>query len=254
MTLTGTSQFGVLNCFPKSKSSSGRSSKMPYPQERIYRSGVWNLAPWSSTLNAAATTSFGSEIQISRLRVNLPPVGSPTNLLPWIAWTIWTARNLLIFENRTINPATCMTRAISAAKEWAIAQTLSPPPLSRPFGQFPLASNEPNPTVFCYTDASWIASTKHAGLAWIFTDRAKKELNRGSHFRNLISSPLLAESLAIRASLLHASALGYTNIWIHSDSQELVRALWTAVGHRLSIFIFQLLSLLLYFPFRQWVS
>ncbi|KAF3517486.1 hypothetical protein DY000_02063340 [Brassica cretica] len=168
---------------------------------------------------------------ISRLRVNLPPVGSPTNLFPWIAWTIWTARNLLIFENRTINPATCMTRAISAAKEWAIAQTLSPPPLSRPFGQFPLASNEPNPMVFCYTDASWIASTKHAGLAWIFTDRAKKELNRGSHFRNLISSPLLAESLAIRASLLHASALGYTNIWIHSDSQKLVRALWTDVGH-----------------------
>ncbi|KAF2609337.1 hypothetical protein F2Q68_00046100 [Brassica cretica] len=97
--------------------------------------------------------------KISRLHVNLPPVGSPTNLFPWIAWTIWTARNLLIFENRTINPATCMTRAISAAKEWAIAQTLSPPPLSRPLGQFPLTSNEPNPTIFCYTDASWIATT-----------------------------------------------------------------------------------------------
>ncbi|KAF3523480.1 hypothetical protein F2Q69_00049139 [Brassica cretica] len=49
---------------------------------------------------------------------------------------------------------------------------------------------------------------------WIFTDSAKKELHRGSTFINHISSPLLAESLAITALLLHASTLGFTNIWI----------------------------------------
>ncbi|KAJ0228860.1 Ribonuclease H domain-containing protein [Hirschfeldia incana] len=44
-------------------------------------------------------------------------------------------------------------------------------------------------------------------------------------FTDHISSPLLAESLAIRASLLHASSLGITKIRIQSDFQELVRTI-----------------------------
>lgn len=78
---------------------------------------VWELAPWSSPLNSAAAASFGFELQTSRHRINFPPVGIATNLFPWIAWTIWTVRNLLLFENRSLAPTSTISRAIASARE-----------------------------------------------------------------------------------------------------------------------------------------
>ncbi|XP_056843105.1 uncharacterized protein LOC130495678 [Raphanus sativus] len=176
-----------------------------------------------SPLTITAETSFGHELQTSRFRINLPPIGVAPNLFHWIAWTIWTSRNLLIFENRTLSPTLTMTRAIASAREWTLAHINSPSPSPKPIALEPRKSTSPNGTTLIFTDASWIASTKQAGLAWISTDANKQEINRGSLATEHIASPLLAESLAVRASLLHASTLGYTKIWIHSDSQELVR-------------------------------
>ncbi|XP_048615698.1 uncharacterized protein LOC125588410 [Brassica napus] len=186
---------------------------------------VWNFAPWSSRFDADEATSFGSELQPSCHRINLPPSGISINLFPCIIWAIWTSRNLLIFQNRSLNPISTISKAIVASREWSLAQTLSPPSMTRSLPPTVQPTSTLSTTILCYTDASWIASTKHAGIAWIFTDPTKKELNRGSLFKDHISSPLLAESLAIRASMLYASSFGFTNIWIHSDSQELVRAI-----------------------------
>lgn len=186
---------------------------------------VWELAPWTSPLQSETTISFGTELQTSSLRINLPPVGVSINIFPWIIWALWISRNLLLFEHRTLTPTTTMTRARVSAREWTLAQTTLPAPTGSIITPIATEPTTPDSMISCFTDASWIARTKHAGLAWIFTDRDKKELNRGSASTNHISSPLMAESLAIRAAMLHASTLGYTNIWIHSDSQELVRAI-----------------------------
>ncbi|KAF3582122.1 hypothetical protein DY000_02028994 [Brassica cretica] len=35
----------------------------------------------------------------------------------------------------------------------------------------------------------------------------------------------MAEALAVREALLHASSLGFTKIWLRSDSQVLMRAI-----------------------------
>lgn len=177
-----------------------------------YAKQVWALAPWSSTLDASTASSLGLELQLSQLRINLPPVGVSSNIFPWIIWALWTAQNLLLFEKRTSTPVATMTKAISAAREWSIAQSASPPPTSRSLTSLHPARSIHPPSVLCFTDASWISSTKHAGLAWIFTDSAGKEINRGSLCRDHISSPLLAEGMAVRASLLHAVSLGITNI------------------------------------------
>ncbi|WZZ12289.1 hypothetical protein YC2023_105378 [Brassica napus] len=51
------------------------------------------------------------------------------------------------------------------------------------------------------------------------------EISRGSFTQTGVSSPLMAEALAIREALLHASTLHYKRIWFRSDSQGLITAI-----------------------------
>ena len=50
-------------------------------------------------------------------------------------------------------------------------------------------------------------------------------VNCGSQFQSYVSSALMAEALAIREALRHAHSLGYSKIWLRSDSETLIRAL-----------------------------
>ncbi|KAG2281799.1 hypothetical protein Bca52824_053019 [Brassica carinata] len=93
--------------------------------------------------------------------------------------------------------------------------------------------------VFCNTDASWKGGIQSAGLAWIFTDHEAKELHRGSSAQDLVSSPCMAEALAIREALLQAVALNYRHICIKSDSQVLVN---TISARRKSTDLFRVLA------------
>lgn len=49
------------------------------------------------------------------------------------------------------------------------------------------------------------------------------EINRGSSRQSYVSSACMADALAVREALLHASSLRYTMIWFRSDSQVLMR-------------------------------
>ncbi|KAF3532291.1 hypothetical protein DY000_02042110 [Brassica cretica] len=51
------------------------------------------------------------------------------------------------------------------------------------------------------------------------------EIGRGSQFQDQVSSALLAEGFAVCAALLRVVSSGYTNIWLRSDSQVLVKAI-----------------------------
>lgn len=64
-----------------------------------------------------------------------------------------------------------------------------------------------------------------AGLAWIFTDPNSREILRGSTVQNFVSSPCMAEALAIREALLQAASNNYHHICIKSDSQVLVNTI-----------------------------
>ncbi|XP_013607833.1 PREDICTED: uncharacterized protein LOC106314517 [Brassica oleracea var. oleracea] len=105
-----------------------------------------------------------------------------------------------------------------------MAQSLSP----KTRGSVPLTLAPPSlhaNSIFCFTDAAWRADQKAVGLAWIFLNQDSTEISRESSFQTAVSSPLMAEALAIRRALLHASASGLNLIWLRSDSQGLIKAI-----------------------------
>lgn len=59
----------------------------------------------------------------------------------------------------------------------------------------------------------------------MFIDVTGSTINKGSRFQTHVSSACMAEALAVRDALIHASTLGFTKIWLRSNAQELVRAI-----------------------------
>lgn len=163
--------------------------------------------------------------------MNLPPLGATSNLLPWICWNLWIARNLLIFENRTTTSQEILCKALIAAKEWESAQkpALASPPMQTTAQLDTTLSTMDLPlsTVFCNTDASWKADSKMAGLGWTFTQPDGQEVSRGSGAHDHVPSALLAEAMGVREALIHAASLNITKICFRTDSQVLHRAITT---------------------------
>ncbi|KAF3578998.1 hypothetical protein DY000_02029628 [Brassica cretica] len=160
------------------------------------------------------------------LQVPLPPYGFAGNAFPWICWTLWISRNLLLFENRRQSAAEVFTKAIGSLKEWELAQ----PPKKETIPKSPHHNHAPVETsreIICNTDASWKGGIKSAGLAWIFTDPSSQELQRGSCAQDFVSSPCMAEALTIREALLQAASLNYHHICVKSDSQVLVHTIFS---------------------------
>lgn len=192
---------------------------------------VWNKDIWPFTINITDDTSIKVLLQASLKWVSLPPLGITTNLLPWICWNLWIARNLLIFENRTITSQEILCKALLAAKEWESAQqpsltVLSSRNLDRS-DTTTLTTNLPPSTVFCNTDASWRSDSKLAGLGWIFSQPDGQEISRGSSLQDHVPSALLAEAMAVKEALIHAASLNITQICLRTDSQVLHRAITT---------------------------
>ncbi|XP_018512871.2 uncharacterized protein LOC108871180 [Brassica rapa] len=117
-----------------------------------------------------------------------------------------------------------VNKAIVACKEWESAQGTVPKPLytkATPHRIPDLTAD----TVICHTDAAWNKEHKVAGLAWICSTPDSIEISRGSSLQRAVASPLMAEALAVREALRHASLLSYKRIWLRSDSQGLITAI-----------------------------
>nr|VDD21500.1 unnamed protein product [Brassica oleracea] len=130
----------------------------------------------------------------------------------------------MLFDNRPSSPQELLRKAIFACKEWENAQSH---PLKAPIPKRlspPQPPMDPN-IVICYTDAAWRSDRKAAGLAWIFSDDTSKEITRCCQFQDAVGSPLMAEAIAIRGALLHASSFNFSQIWLRSNSQGLVTAI-----------------------------
>lgn len=188
---------------------------------------VWNLIPLATTFDPAQTSSIKIGIEAATSWACLPPCGITGDIFSWVAWNIWTTRNLLIFESLPASAQATASTALAGAREWLQAQdNNSKSPKSTQIAERP--PSPPLGTVTCNTDAAWKKETLDAGLAWIF-DTSSFPSTRiesdGCKFEIRVSSALMAEGLAIREALSHARHLGITKIWLQSDSLSLVKAI-----------------------------
>nr|VDD45605.1 unnamed protein product [Brassica oleracea] len=132
---------------------------------------------------------------------------------------MWIARNQLIFQKREFTPEETITKAITEAREWILLQE-SPP---NPSPSHPNRNLDPQPRtaqIHLYTDATWNLTTENAGLGWIFD--VAGSITSFSATAGSVTSPLMAETLAMRKAIISAHDRGLDSILILSDSQVLV--------------------------------
>ncbi|XP_013699656.2 uncharacterized protein LOC125596828 [Brassica napus] len=184
---------------------------------------VWALAPIKPNLDFISSASVHSALTAASRLVCLPPSGIASDFFSWLCWNIWTARNRLLFENRTSPAISIVTNALCNAREWMLGQEKKPdsPPPASPY--LPAISFPPE-TALCNSDAAWTTTTKRAGLGWILGSTTTTPQVSGSSASPFVSSPLLAEALALREAIRAAHAANLPNVWMRSDSQVLVRA------------------------------
>lgn len=74
-----------------------------------------------------------------------------------------------------------------------------------------------------YTDAAWNSSSESSGLGWIIDDLVSP--SHHSATSGHVSSPLMAEALAVRSAINFALSCGIDAISLLSDSQTLINTI-----------------------------
>lgn len=104
-------------------------------------------------------------------------------------------------------------------------------------GSQDLRSNQktPPPVNFtCFSDAAWRSDNRNAGLGWILRNK-DTIIAQGSRLMTNVSSPLMAEALAIRETLFQIQNRKLRDVHIFSDSKSLINLINTR-GHHSEIF------------------
>lgn len=191
---------------------------------------VWNCIPINRAVHIAADMTLPEIVVGFRKAVCLPPSGISLHILPWILWVIWTSRNTLLFEGRSLSPEETATKGLKLAQEWSQSQgklkSVNTLP-SLPRNHLKMASCEPvsSNTITCKTDAAWSKDTMTAGFGWVFEGGTLSTPITGSSSQNSIISPLVAEAIAMRSALCMASNLEIPSIRIFTDNSTLARAI-----------------------------
>lgn len=137
-----------------------------------YAKKVWAsslFSPHFDPDNFTDITAFSDALKHCKSSVCLPPLGILSDIFPWVCWSLWTARNKLIFEDRKISPEESVSKAIWNAREWNSAQSVtSPPPEPRH-----KTLNIPDQDVLTlgFSDAAWKKETNTAAYGCIFFNK-----------------------------------------------------------------------------------
>lgn len=188
---------------------------------------AWRILTIKSPVHIAADTDFEKALIMFGQTVCLPSTGIRSPILPWIAWSLWTARNRLIFEDKTSPPAEIASRDLSATLEWDQANFVSKQVTNAHqeprIKQKKMANlNRENPY---FVDAAWDATSQQAGVAWNLKIDLSSQTQSSSQIFQSVSSPLIAESLAIRSATESILFSGIRSTTIFSDCSTLIRAI-----------------------------
>uniref|UniRef100_M4DYN7 RNase H type-1 domain-containing protein n=1 Tax=Brassica campestris TaxID=3711 RepID=M4DYN7_BRACM len=184
---------------------------------------VWKLAPFSSCIDSRRLLDLNTAWQGLSKLVCLPPTGISTGpLAPCILWSLWLARNNRLFNNKISTPEEIVSRATAAAQEWLKEQRTEPPNTKDTRVLGPPREMDSSRL---QTDAAWRADLQCAGLGWTIIEKDQSTTHLSYCY--FVSSPLVAEALAVRDALAHCRALGILRLRCQTDSQQLVKALAT---------------------------
>ncbi|KAL0857869.1 hypothetical protein Bca101_063023 [Brassica carinata] len=184
-----------------------------------YAQEVWDHAPFAIGFDSRRSTDLPSSWKLIASRVSLPPTGvGPGSLAPWILWTLWLARNNLLFSNKDTPARETLSKAICLAREWNSAQCRDQIKLRFPIPVFPCNPRE----VTVQSDAAWQNLTRNAGLGWTISSAG--QTSKYSSSCRFVSSALAAEALSLREAVLLSTSRGFHRIVFESDSSQLIRA------------------------------
>lgn len=185
---------------------------------------MWRLVPLSHPVDWLDIDSPLEALSRSSTLICLPPTGLTSDLTSWILWGLWKARNLLTFDNRATPTSSVVNVVVVSVREWSLAQvtTKSNDHASRTIEVPPMM---PHALITCNSNASWSKETRKAGLGWIMEVSRGGLIEEGQSHSWFVSSPLMAEALAIKEVLVTASHKSTPNVWIRFDSLELIRAI-----------------------------
>lgn len=191
---------------------------------------VWCQIPFFNPVHLTEDLDFKTALMKLRSSICLPPTGLKNPIISWVCWFLWLARNKLIFEQLHQSAAEVATRSLTAAREWEQAQ-----PLSRKSKQGPPSATSQDrrantlsitsTPIFCKTDAAWNSSTRKAGIACVLHRPDSPSPESFSLQIDNVTSPLMAEALALLQGIEKAIKSEITSITFLSDCSTLIRAI-----------------------------
>ena len=191
-----------------------------------YAKKVWTLASLALRFDPSPVITTRNGQETLRLIPPLHPTGvGPGTLSASICWDLWIFRNHLVFQKRDFTPEETLLKATREAREWTISQDQLPKPQSHANRIAQDPTLDPNRTCM-YTDAAWNLESRCAGLAGPSSSHSAPDTS--------LTSPLMAETLALRSALNSALHRGINTLLIRSDSQDLIN-LVNAKGRHLEI-------------------
>ena len=152
---------------------------------------IWENLPIMRPLAIGVNTTFDQALKASHDLVCLPPTGVSGNIFSWVCWCIWTARNHLAFENRTLDSKDVNCSSIKLAREWQEAQLIKPQQMRNLTGtNTTRPENQSTTACTLFTDAAWKSQDRTAGCGWIFHNPQERERQLTAHRQNSVSHQL----------------------------------------------------------------
>lgn len=207
-----------------------------------YATQVWNQLPClhsASSLRRPPLTISELLDNCSKM-ITLPPTGlGTTPIAPWVAWTLWTNINKLVFKSKDYTVEESVLKIIQDAKAWKGAQdSIKPTPvpqnvdLSLNSANFPIPLNSHVASTWSvFSDAAWDSDTGNCGMGWHFRDSMLAPAGNTFSKRRSVFSALVAEALALKAAISDAAIRGIEALRVFSDSKTLIDLLTSKKNH-----------------------
>ncbi|CAA7037370.1 unnamed protein product [Microthlaspi erraticum] len=141
---------------------------------------------------------------------------------PWIIWFIWKARNEKAFNGEKVSALDTAQWALSETECWKMAQVVQSTLDSDEDTEPTAEAKRGNRWPICNTDASWDKNAKCAGLSFVLRNEDGSCLYGAKACANT-QSATHAELEAIIWALKNATEIGYTDLYLQTDCQQVLK-------------------------------